>query len=207
MFISVFAAVLHLRLSWASWFLLELRNYNCSYITPLWTWTLHLGRASSVRRRDWVHITPLVTRLFILSRVQWLDTGFGLVIGFIGLLQTMATINYSRFIKRCLITAPNTIYSSASVFTSLLVCDCLITRLITATPGHLLLDITGWRLPVDCSGLYSWPPYLASPRISQKTLRPWFLYCCVRVSVTAETCLSSHSPATAVPAFIRHVRS
>jgi hypothetical protein len=31
----------------------------------------------------------------ILWRVKWLDTGFGLVIGSIGLLQTLTAINYS----------------------------------------------------------------------------------------------------------------
>jgi hypothetical protein len=33
--------------------------------------------------------------VIILSRVKWLDKGFGLVIGFIGILQTVTTINYS----------------------------------------------------------------------------------------------------------------
>jgi hypothetical protein len=63
------------------------------------------------------------------------DTGFGLVIGFFGLLQTVTTSNYNRFtdsrrkhfifsvccvfISRSLLTASNDVDSSASVFTSL----------------------------------------------------------------------------------------
>jgi hypothetical protein len=38
----------------------------------------------------------MVTKM-ILSRVKWLDTGFGLVIRFIGLLQTVTTSNCNRF--------------------------------------------------------------------------------------------------------------
>jgi hypothetical protein len=37
----------------------------------------------------------------VLSRIQWLDTGFGLVNGFIGLLQTITTIDYSTIANSC----------------------------------------------------------------------------------------------------------
>jgi hypothetical protein len=74
--------------------------------------------------------------------------GFGLVIGFTGFLQTASAINCKRFtnlrtlqfniaqtnfsqfavfISRCLVTAPNIVDSSASVFTSIPTTDCLIT--------------------------------------------------------------------------------
>jgi hypothetical protein len=125
---------LHWRPSWASSFHLELRNQTCNAIAPLCRSPLHSGRASSVRLRDRVHIKSPVTRLFILPLVMWEDTGFGWVIRFTGLLETITAINYSRFTtsrtnsslvftRRCLETATNIIHSSDSVITFLLIDD------------------------------------------------------------------------------------
>jgi hypothetical protein len=57
-------------------------------------------------------------------RIEQLNTGFGLVIRFIGLLQTVTTIHYCMhevfsvccvFTGRCLVMAPNAVKSSASM--------------------------------------------------------------------------------------------
>jgi hypothetical protein len=78
--------------------------------------------------------------------MEWLWMGFELVIGFIEVLQNVTTSNCSAFANwhslkfttaliksfqsavftsRCLVTASNAVTSSASVFTPLLVGDCL----------------------------------------------------------------------------------
>jgi hypothetical protein len=87
-----------------------------------------------------------------MSRVKWLGMGFGLVMRFIGLLQTVTRINYSAnshtlqfaiahaksyqtavFSSCCLVTAPNIVVSSASQFMSLLAGN---SRNFTL-PGHI----------------------------------------------------------------------
>jgi hypothetical protein len=74
----------------------------------------------------------------ILPRDKWLDSGFGLVIGFIGLLKLVTTITYSAIanshnlqsstarIKSLVLTDPNAVDSSVSMFISLQAGDCII---------------------------------------------------------------------------------
>jgi hypothetical protein len=108
-------------------------------------------------------------RMYTLSRAKWLETVFRLVIRFIGLLQTVITINYSAiansrtlqfttahtqvfsvcyvFTSRSSVTATNNADSSASMFTSLRAVDCLI-----APHGRNSWPLTPTR---------AWPPLSA----------------------------------------------
>jgi hypothetical protein len=125
----------------------------------------------------------------LMSRVKWLGTGFGWVIRFTGLLQTVARINYSAtansntlqftiahtkscqsavFSSCCLVMAPNTTVSSASRFKPLLAGDCLTTSLLLATSDHHRLALasdsvlTNWRLAADYSSLNHTLRFLAN---------------------------------------------
>jgi hypothetical protein len=92
-----------------------------------------LSSIASKNGFKWMSFRKKIT----LSRVKWLQTRFRLVIGFIGLLQIVTTINYSAianshtlqfttartkffvccvFTRRCMVTDPNSVDFSASVF-------------------------------------------------------------------------------------------
>jgi hypothetical protein len=124
---------------------------------------------------------------------------------------TMARTKSSQFVFTgcCLVTALNTVDSSASVFTYLSATDCLI-----APHGRKSWPLTPSRV---------WPP-MVTTRYRRLALASdsehgpnrehslqQFLYCCVRVFTAAEACLPSRSLATdvfsgsAIPAFSRHV--
>jgi hypothetical protein len=107
-------------------------------------------------------VTKLHIYIYISSCLKWLETGFGLVIGFTGLLKLETTISYSIvanshtlqftiagtkssqyvFTRRCLGTAVNNVDSSASAFTTLLAGHFLTTRLQTR-PGLSPSELTG----------------------------------------------------------------
>jgi hypothetical protein len=126
--------------------------------------------------------------------------GFRLVIGFSEILSNVTTNNYSAIanshilqfttartkssqpavdisIGCLLVTASNTVASSASVFTSLLACNCLTT--------HSLLQLTNFQtgdhLTTNLSSLLSAavPRYIASARTAQETPIPTVLLSCI----------------------------
>jgi hypothetical protein len=96
--------------------------------------------------------------------IEWLSTGFGLVIGFTENLQIVTRSNYSAianshivqflsvgciFTGCRLVTASNAVASSASVFTFLLAGDCL------TTDFYLLTAFLRLSRNRSCSSLYS----------------------------------------------------
>jgi hypothetical protein len=114
-----------------------------------------------------IQLRVLATRIFRMvsdqtstypfSVVKWLDTGFGLVIEFIALLQTVNTINYSA------IANSHTYYNSLQHTLSLLSLLCLHQSLLgNGSQRRRFLSfrfhvLTDWRL----SDSSSWPQFLA----------------------------------------------
>jgi hypothetical protein len=171
----------------------------------------------------------------ILSRV-WVDTGFGLVIGIIERLQIVTTKNcnsvtilntlrftialakHSLFVfsSGCLVTAPNTVDSSASVFTSLMATDCpiaphgrnfwpltpswvwppLATTRYPQASTHFRLRIN-WKLQLLLLIKFRRGPY--RKHCLQQFLFCWVcILCCCHVILLRGTCLQGHCLAKAV---------
>jgi hypothetical protein len=107
--------------------------------------------------------------MFILSHVKRLDTGFRIAIWFTGLFQSATASNYNRFTNlrtlqftvgrtkssqlvftgRRLVTAPNNLDSSASVFNGS--CPCWLATLshLTYAPNVLTYSIPGPQLSIE----------------------------------------------------------
>jgi hypothetical protein len=128
--------------------------------------------------RDWI----------MLSSVKWLDTGFGLVNGFIGLLQVVTTRNYSapdnsRTLQFTIAhTKPSRPYRLPTV--SKLLMAATRGHWLPTTRYHWLAHTSDlehvcrlWiKAPVGC-------PYIASARTQHRTRPPTILLlvCCVRI--------------------------